>query len=208
MSQNRNPERDSSFDLDSALLAEFGSLWSEADELWDRHQDTPAFHAYVSADYLAVYKSLARLRGSVSSVLEWGSGLGVVTIMASRMGFKAYGIEAEPRLLLFAESLARKYGTEAQFAEGSFIPDAFAWNPANGDVAQRTLIDAASAYDELDMQLSDFDLVYAYPWPDEHTLYRSIMREFGHAAAMLLTYDAREGMQLVHFHRSRKRRGW
>jgi hypothetical protein len=137
----------------------------------------------------------------VLSVLEWGSGLGIVTIMASRMGFEAYGIEAEPRLVTHAENLARTYGPDAQFAQGSFIPDDFAWNPADGDDVYRTVIDASSAYDQLDMELKDFDLVYAYPWPDEHTLYHNIMRNFGRKGAMLLTYDAREGMELVRFHR-------
>ncbi len=63
----------------------------------------------------------------------------------------------------------------------------------------RTIIDAASAYDELDMEIRDFDLIYAYPWPHEHTLYHNIMREFGRTDAMFLSYDAREGTELVRF---------
>ncbi len=200
MRRNLNAELDSSCDPDSELLAEFRSLWAEADGLWERHHDTPAFHGYVSADYLSVYESLARLRGSVLSVLEWGSGLGIVTIMASRMGFEAYGIEAEPGLLKHSEYLAQAYGPNARFAQGSFIPDDFEWNPTDGDVVYRTDIDAASAYEELDMELHDFDLVYAYPWPEEHTLYHNVMREFARRDAMLLTYDAREGTELVRFH--------
>ncbi|MHB8972224.1 MAG: class I SAM-dependent methyltransferase [Pirellulaceae bacterium] len=199
MNHNPNAELDSSCDPDRTLLAEFSSLWAEADDLWERHQHTRAFHGYVSADYLTVYESLAQLRGSVLTVLEWGSGLGVVTIMASRMGFEAYGIEVEPGLVTHSESLAQAYGPNARFAQGSFIPDGFEWNPARGDDVYRTIIDAASAYDDLDMRLRDFDLVYAFPWPDEHTLYHNIMREFGRKESLLLTYDAREGMELVRF---------
>ena len=200
MSRNLNAELDSSCDPDSKLLSEFRSLWAEADDLWERHHDAPAFHGYVSADYLSVYESLARLRGSVLSVLEWGSGLGIVTIMASRMGFEAYGIEAEPGLLKHSEYLAQAYGPNARFAQGSFIPDDFEWKPTDGDVVYRTDVDAASAYEDLDMELQDFDLVYAYPWPEEHTLYHNVMRKFARREAMLLTYDAREGMELVRFH--------
>lgn len=198
--QNMNAKFDSSHDSDKTFLGEFGSLWAEAHDLWERHQDTPSFHGYVSADYLAVYESLARLRGRVSTVLEWGSGLGIVTIMASRMGFEAYGIEAEAGLIAYSQNLAQVYGPKARFAQGSFIPDDFVWSPADADDVDRTILDAASAYDELDMDLRDFDLIYAYPWPNEYTLYRNIMREFARKDALLLSYDAREGIELVHFH--------
>ena len=197
MSHNLNAEHDSSYDPDQTLLAEFRSLWAEADELWERHQALPAFRGYVSADYQAVYESLARLRGRVLTVLEWGSGLGVVTIMASRMGFEAYGIEAEPDLVEYAENFAQAYGPQARFAQGSFIPAEFEWHPADGDDVYRTIIDVASAYDELDMELRDFDLVYAYPWPDEHVLFRNIMRRLGRKEALLLSYDVREGVELT-----------
>ena len=129
-----------------------------------------------------------------------GSGLGIVTIMASRMGFEAYGIEAKPDLVEYSESLAQAYGPHARFSQGSFIPDEFEWNPSDGDDAYRTIIDAASAYHELDMELRDFDLIYAYPWPDEHTLYHNVIRALGRREALLLTYDVRKGMELVRFH--------
>ncbi len=199
MSRQAHAEFDSSRDPDETLLVEFGRLWAEADGLWDQHHDAPAFHGYVSADYRAVYESLARLRGSVVTFLEWGSGLGVVTIMASRMGFEAYGIEAEPDLVDYAEGFAAVYGPQARFAQGSFIPADFRWNPAEEEV-HRTIVDAAAAYDELDMELRDFDLVYAYPWPEERSLYHSIMRKCGRRNAMLLSYDAREGIELIRFH--------
>ncbi len=180
-----------------SLLAEFGRLWSEADQLWETHQDEPAFCGYVSADYEAVYHSLVRLQGRVFNILEWGSGLGVVTIMASRLGFEAYGIESEPDLVRHAEDFARVYGPQARFSIGSFIPDEYQWDPASGDEIFRTVVDIPAAYSEFDMELRDFDLVYAYPWPDEHSLFRNIIRNFGRKESLLLSYDAREGMQLV-----------
>jgi hypothetical protein len=195
----RNSPPKNSRESDTALLVEFRSLWADAESLWEQYQDTPPFHGYVSADYALVYESLSQLRGTVLTFLEWGSGLGVVSIMASRMGFEAYGIEAEWQLVEHSESLAREYGSNAQFALGSFIPDDFEWTPANGDSHQRTIIDAASAYDELDMGLRDFDLIYAYPWPDEHTLFHNIIRQFGRKETTLLSYDVREGIELVRF---------
>lgn len=185
---------------DGSLLAEFRELWAEADNLWDQYQETPAFHGYVSADYYAVYQSLLRLEGTAATLLEWGSGLGIVAIMASRMGFEAYGIEAEPSLVEHAERLAQFYGSAAQFAQGSFIPEEFEWDLIEGDESQRTLIDIPAAYESLDMELRDFDLIYAYPWPEEHTLFRNIVRSCGQKNALFLSYDGREGMELIRSH--------
>jgi len=122
--------------------------------------------------------------------------------MASRMGFEAYGIEAEPKLVEFSEEFADKYGPDACFAQGSFIPEEFDGDPAAGEHIDRTMLDFTSGYEELDMELRDFDLIYAYPWPEEHAFFRGIVREFGHANAMLAIYDAREGLELTRFGKS------
>jgi len=129
--------------------------------------------------------------------LEWGSGLGVVAIMASRIGFESVGIEAEPLLCDLSKDLIEEFESEAKIAQGSFIPDAFVWDPSQGDESEKTSIDAADAYGEIDLELSDFDVIYAYPWPTEHPLYHNILNEFGGPNVILLTYDAREGIGLV-----------
>ena len=84
---------------DSELLSSFKLLWAEADAIWEANGNSPAYALYVSADYMAIFEKLCELRGRVDTVLEWGSGLGVMTIMANRLGFDAYGIEAEPELV-------------------------------------------------------------------------------------------------------------
>ncbi len=151
----------------------------------------------MSADYQAVYDSLVQLQGRALTVLEWGSGLGVVTIMASRMGFEAYGIEAEASLVEFSEDLALGFGPNAKFAQGSFIPDQFQWHPADGADVIRTVVDAASAYGAMDMEIRDFDLIYCYPWPDERVLYHHILREFARPEALFLCFDVRAGIRLA-----------
>ncbi len=183
--------------IDADLRKEFESLWAEADAIWEKNQNHPGFHAYVSADYEEVVKALADLRSQAFTFVEWGSGLGVVTIMASRMGYDAYGIEAETALVDHAEVLAEKWGPDAQFTCGSFIPDNFEWDPGRGEEAVRTIIDVPAAYDDMDMEIRDFDLIYSYPWPTEHELYHNVMRDFAHGGSMLLTYDAREGIGVV-----------
>lgn len=185
-------------DLDANLLAHFQSLWAEAEQIWDRQQNDRGFSGYVSADYPAVLKSLRELRSRCHTFLEWGSGLGVVTIMASRLGYDAYGIEVAPELVDHARSLAERYAPEAVFATGSFIPDEYVVSPRR-DYVDRTETDDPGGYEELDMELSDFDLVYAYPWPTEHHLFQNIVRECGRPGTLLLTYDAHEGIDLTQF---------
>lgn len=171
-------------------------MWREAQEIWDRCQNQRPFRAFVAADYEVVYLALARLQGRLVTVLEWGSGLGVVTIMASNLGFEAYGIEAEPHLVEQARRLARKYGPRAQFVTGSFIPKEYSCDPETADESLRSDVDAEPAYDDLDMELRDFDLVYAFPWPDEHQFFRDILRRHGGKNSLFLTFEAREGCLL------------
>ena len=179
------------------LLREMKQLWSESDEIWERCRNQLEFGSFVSADYLAIYRELIQLQGQVETVLEWGSGLGVVTIMASRLGFDAYGIEVEPVLVERSLELAEIYGPDAQFATGSFIPDEYEWDSEITSDSTRTDHDSRDAYDELDMELRDFDLIYAYPWPDEHPFFMNILRTCGRKGSLFLSYDAREGTALT-----------
>ncbi len=172
-------------------------LWRTADALWEEKLDLDAFCSYASADYAQVFHALADLQGEAITCLEFGSGLGIATIMASRLGFDAYGIEAKDDLVDFSREFAEEFAPDAQFATGSFIPDAFEWNPAAGDESVRTFVDEPDAYGEFGMELCDFDLIYAYPWPTEHALYHNILKQFARPGAKFLTYDAREGIQVA-----------
>jgi hypothetical protein len=164
--------------------------------MWERKQNERAFESYASADYGEVYHALKDLVGRAESFVEFGSGLGIVTIMADSLGFDARGIEAKESLVELANDYAEQFSSNAKFAAGSFIPDDFDWDPGSGEESVRTFVDVPSAYADLDMQLCDFDLIYAYPWPTEHELYDNIIKQHARPGALYLTYDAREGMNL------------
>ena len=191
-----SPNANQEFDDD--LHEEFKLLWDQADAIRDANQKTLGFANYVAADYAQVLESLLEHRGKRQRFLEWGSGLGVATIMASRLGFESYGIEIESVLVEFAIELAETHDADAEFFVGSFIPDGFELDIEEGDEVFRTVEHTEPAYDEMDMELRDFDLVYAYTWPDEHGFHFSIMRQFANPQAILLTYDAREGIESWH----------
>ena len=181
---------------EQALRIELRTLWDEVDDLWEQQQSSDGFHGYVSADYEAVFRSLVHLRGQARTFLEWGSGLGVVTIMASRLGFEAYGIENEPELVDHAHAFGERFAPAARFVRGNFFPSEFTWNPGEGEIEVRTALPGAAAYERMGRKLSDFDLVYAYPWPGEHQLYQKVMRKYGGPNSLFLTYDVRRGMEL------------
>jgi len=175
---------------------EMQALWCEAGSIWERAQDTHPFRNFVAADYREIYRALYRLRPHATTMLEWGSGLGVVTIMASYLGFRAYGVEIEPALVEWSRRLSQTYAPNARFEAGSFIPEHYARNPAHGKEGFRTVLDAPSAYRQLDMALADFELVYAYPWPNEGAVYLDVMRKCGGVNALYMSHDLQNGIQI------------
>ncbi len=140
--------------------------------------------------------SLRKLQGRADTFLEWGSGLGVVTIMAARLGFTSYGLEISSELVEHSRVLADRYAPSATFALGSFVPEAYEWDPKLDEDGSRTDFDAPDGYEELDMKLGDFDVVYVYPWPHEHQIFTDILRKHGRDGGLMLSYDVREGMKL------------
>lgn len=192
---------------DAAELLLFESLWADAEKIWQRNFGRDGYEHYVAADFRQVYAALQRLRGSCLTFLEWGSGLGVATIMAQRMGFQAYGIEIAPQLLDVSRTLAQAYDVAPRFVAGSFIPPDYQWDPEIGDSDFHTPLEGHSAYDHLDVALNDFDIIYAYPWPNETELFIHMMQECGSSRGHFITYHATEGIHVTHRHPSHRRTG-
>ncbi len=161
--------------------------------------------AFVPSDFELAYRALAAIQTANLATgrrfLEWGSGIGVVACLATRLGFDAIGIEIESPLVDLAERLAADHGLDSEFICGSFVPhgtnvtvgtaDDFAWLSTTGPVA----------YDDLDLAPDDFDLIFAYPWPGEEQIIFDLFADHAATGALLLTYHGLEGVRL-----QRKRR--
>src|SRR5262249_52628989 len=116
--------------------------------------------------------------------------------LAALLGFEAWGIEVERGLVHRARRLAADFDLPVEFACGSFIPPQaeagllgegeFGWLNTGG----------ASAYESMGLDLGDFDLVFAYPWPDEEGLVADLFEQHARAGALLLTYHACEDICL------------
>ena len=155
-----------------------------------RRQPIPAF---VPSDFVAAYRVLEAIQDQSLAVgtlfLEWGSGFGVATCLAAMLEYEAYGIEIERALVEEAESLAADFDIPAEFAEGSFVPedaDVIAFTP--GEVAWLST-EGANAYEALQIDLDDFDIIYAYPWPDEDDILGDLFNSFASEGALLVTYN-------------------
>ena len=182
-----------------SLAQDLRSLWSDADQLWAefRRHSGPLFHHLVPADYTAVAAALRTLRPEAETFLEFGSGIGAITVAAARLGYEAYGIEIDPWMVDRAEALARKHEAPATFARGSFVPVEFAYRVEQQAIDMPWLADGEPAYEELGMDLDDFDLIYAFPWPGQRELLEELLQRHARPGARFLSWDATEGIQVT-----------
>ena len=155
------------------------------------------FHRVIPADQRLAIDMLREQRSRANTFLELGSATGVITVLADLVGFEAVGIEIEPALVTTSEDLAEQVGSGARFVEGSFVPTEYRDEVSLLESDYMTPTEGADAYDELGMDIADFDLVYAYPWPGEEDWLIEMVRRFGGERTSLMIYTVRDGYELV-----------
>jgi hypothetical protein len=156
--------------------------------------------AFVSSDFDLAYAALRQLEASKLALgerfCEWGSGLGVVTCLATLAGFQAWGLETEVQLVRAARQLAADFDLPAEFTCGSFMPAGvrrellagreFAWLSTGG----------RCGHEALGIGLDEFDVIYVYPWPDEEGLVEQLFEGHAKPGALLMTYHECGGLRL------------
>jgi hypothetical protein len=186
------PNRDSPVSSDpfEALFAEGWDRWAHFDREVRQHE----FHPFVPADYRVVHDELVKHVRPGLKFLECGSAMGVITILADMLGFEAYGIELDDRLVRQARERARNKGSKARFASGSFLPTGYRYARQSGDGRLGTIGEGPSGYLELGIPLDDFDIVFAYPWSGEEPTLLDLMRAYGRSDALLLMYAGNDSI--------------
>lgn len=205
------PLRDLSLDVTPGRLpADAARLIREAEERIDRFQSECRVPAFVPCDYEAAFSVLRTLsEGSHARgyrFCEWGSGFGVVVGLAALVDFDACGIEIEESLVTEARKLADDFDLPVEFAHGSFVPrgaedrvhagGTYSWLTTEGDYA----------YDDLDLDVGDIDVVFAYPWPDEEWVVGDLFDRYAGTGAILATYHGSGEFRLKRKVAGKKRR--
>ena len=188
----------------SPLPDEVVAFLNEADQRIDqfiaRRLDNPV-PGFVPADYPLIFQLLQTCRNvhlaTGNRFCEWGSGFGVIASMAAMLGFEAYGIEIESELVTGAEQLAEDFDVEGvEFVRGSFIPEggeAFADRLGNFHLLDTV---GESAYDELELEPDDFDMIFVYPWPGEEDVVTGLFERYAAVGSILLTHHGTEGSRI------------
>lgn len=153
-----------------------------ADRLYEEHfQDAgqKRIPLLVNSNYYIAYNALKHALDSGyagdKTFCEWGSGLGVVTCIASQLGYRAAGIEIEVPLCRFARALAEAAGVKADFLQSSY-------REIEGAIADRP------KEKPFPLGQQSCNVVYVYPWPAEEPYIESLYRELGDPAALLISY--------------------
>ena len=154
---------------------------------WDRRQ----IEQFVAADYELVYQTLSWLLETVPlsgrRFLEWGSGFSVVCALAASLGLDAIGIEAEPDLLSEGRRTITNWGVEVELIHGNFLPPG-----AEGLADDPTLPSlghpAPCGYAALGLDLDDFAIVYAYPWPGEDDFHEFVFHRYAAPGEVLVLF--------------------
>jgi predicted RNA methylase len=172
------------------------ALFAAAEEVHARHARgarAARFDTFVPTDYAAAFTELVGLRPRADRFVELGAGAGVVTILADLLGYEAYGIEIDPRLVEEARHLAAQFSSRAEFVQGSFFPPGERDRVELLDPTFHTETEGRDAWAELGLELRDFDLIYSYPWPGEEDLHDELFRRHARRGAWLLRYGSRDG---------------
>jgi hypothetical protein len=152
---------------------------------------------FVPCDFARAYRTLLALaEGSLAPgnlFCEWGSGFGVVTCLAALLDLDAWGIEIESELVDAARQLASDFDLPATFHHGSFLPNGtdlfrtgeqFAW------------LSTEEGLPDAELGPEDFDVIFAYPWPDEERLVCELFERHARRGALLLTYHGTEEIRV------------
>jgi hypothetical protein len=166
--------------------------------------------AFVPSDFALVYGALRYVvdehLAAGPRFCEWGSGAGVIACLAATVGFEACGIEFEADLVDLSRRLARDHHLKVDFCRGNLVPYGGQRIAEGVDEFQWLAVGGPDPYEPLGLEIDDFDVIFAFPWPGEERVIARLFDRFAANGALLMTYNDVEGIRLLR-HRSTRHTG-
>jgi hypothetical protein len=193
-----------------AIPADVRSFLREADRRIEDFQRYSRVPGFVPSDFPRVYRVLravAEAKATPGNLFcEWGSGFGVTACLAAMLDFDAVGIEIDSDLVDAAQKLADDFGLPVEFIRGSFIPKGGeVCADLTNDFAWLTM-EETHTNEEFGLDPHDFDVIFAYPWPDEEGVTERLFDRYARAGALLITYHGGDDLRLRRKKAKKKRR--
>jgi hypothetical protein len=164
---------------------------AQIEAFWDQFKRHKV-HQFVASDFRLIWGAIDYLRTNNlvdgNNFCEWGCGFAVIAAMASLAGFEAVGIEAEQPLIDEAIILHRRHGATVELWKGNFLPRGAASLAEKGKSYVCHQTDALPAYDNYDMSVDDFSIVFVYPFPGEEFYMQDVFERYGRPGAILLMF--------------------
>jgi len=183
-------------EVDERALPEAIEAWLAAgrariERYWDQFPQKP-LPQYIECDFDYVARALAACVDQELTdgnlFCEWGCGFGIVTGAAALLGLDAIGIEAEEFLCEQARLLLNSNQVRAEIWQGNFLPTGSGELAEEDDPLVSLTHKIPAAYQTHDMLLSDFALVFVYPWPGEEHFLRAVFDRFARPGALMLQF--------------------
>ncbi len=184
--------------------AEATRLIDEVDRMIDAFDDANGRKEnplYVPCDPALLYAAIASITESDLPIgrvfCELGSGFGLGVCLAALLGYEAYGIEIDKKLVDAAGELAQRQGIEATFICGSYFPEGYS---AYEGMAGSELVKPESSgnrsdafhfhprYEGMDRDTDEIDVFFVYPWPKEHEMMVELFDDLSVDGAILIAY--------------------
>lgn len=156
---------------------------------------------YVPSDSKLVYAALASVTRQDLPIgrvfCELGSGFGVGTLLASLLGYEAYGIEIDPQLAERSRRLAAERNIAVTILNTSYLPDGYSSYPGVGGeelvppdqaCGGARFNHQASRYPGMDFDTDEIDVFFVYPWPKEQEMMQDLFKAIASDGAILIAY--------------------
>lgn len=179
---------------DRPISAEVGRLLDQsfaATQAFHDRLDSTKVEQFVASDHRLVYQTLHWIDESRLSqgkrFIEWGCGFAVNACVAASLGWDVIAVEAEATLLDEAHKIVQLWQQPVELHHGNFLP-AHAERLADDPYLPSLGHEAESLYDRLDLQIDDFDIVFAYPWPGEEDFLEQVFLKHATSGALLVSF--------------------